>query len=311
MAWQPVENPIIRDEAFRKTILETGYLTAGNIGRERVEALLTLFSETHELKNSEGGTFYTLFSKRLDYRQDVHLKIQNTLKEVFDRLLVDYKITVNSFIVKLPGPKSSFALHQDSTGLDEYRYSPLSLWIPLQKTDITNGTLCVVPKSHKLFYPYRGITIPAPYAEYEVVLRKYLVPLSFEAGDILMFDNRMVHYSHTNTTAQPRIVALSGAFHKNAGIETCFMDKNNPAREVEVYSQPDDYVLSNRSFLDGQHERPTTGKLLKKVQNVDFMCHSVYDFLSWAKRNQLEETNISELCKMDAPMNSFAEPTGS
>lgn len=89
--------------------------------------------------------FYSLYSRDIEYRKIVHESISEIMKPVYDSLFSDYKVVLNSFIVKVSGPESEFCLHQDSTSFDETKYSSLSVWIPLQDTNMSNGCMCVVP----------------------------------------------------------------------------------------------------------------------------------------------------------------------
>jgi ectoine hydroxylase-related dioxygenase (phytanoyl-CoA dioxygenase family) len=163
------------------------------------------------------------------------------MKPIFETYFQNYKNVLNSFIVKIAGDKSEFALHQDSTSCDESKYSPLSLWIPLQDTNIDNGTLCVVPKTHQVFSNYRGVSIQPDYYKYEEEIRKYLMPIQLKAGDILVFDNRLVHYSPANKSKNDRIVVMCGLFDKEATFRICYQEnKNEP---IDIYHQADDFFI--------------------------------------------------------------------
>ncbi len=307
MKWAPVKNDIIKDETIKDIIHKDGYTIIGNIGKSDIDSLLKLFNQTHKLNYENGGTFYSLFSKDKDYRLKIHNDINEILVSMYNKYFKNYKVIINSFIVKLPGPNSNFALHQDSSGLDEYQFSPLSLWIPLQKTNLENGTLCIIPKSHGLYHPYRGLSITPSFAKYESLLKKYLVPLNFEAGDILVFDNRLIHFSPLNNTKQPRIVSLSGLFPENAEIQVCYKDEKSINSPIEIYKQEDDFVRTNTTFLEGNTERPIVGKKIREIHKT-LEPITMYDFLEWANINRITPTNILELCTQSSYMTSFSEP---
>lgn len=309
MSWSPIEHTIIRDAVQCQAVHDVGYTVMGNIGCDNVTLLRELYERLHGFDAPGGGMFYSLYSKDISYRQAVHQGVAEVLTPVCDRLFSAYRTVINSFIVKLPGQQSSFTLHQDSSGLDETRYSPLSLWIPMQDTDLSNGTLCVVPKTHGLYHSLRGISFATPYADYEAVLRRYLMPITLRAGDILAFDNRLVHYSHTNLTGVPRIVVMCGLFPLEAGIEVCYKDNSRLGSPIEIYAQTEDFLITNEAFYENCTARPYRGEKVREV-NGNLPPRSVYDFLSWAHRMGLQRTDIPELMGGDAVMHIVSEPTG-
>ncbi|HLP50934.1 MAG TPA: phytanoyl-CoA dioxygenase family protein [Chitinophagales bacterium] len=307
MLWSPKLHSIVKDKLIQSTLHETGYLIGGNIGRENISALLSLYSQLHDFKTNEGGMFYSLYSNDIDYRKKVHTQIEAILKPVYETLFTDYKSVINSFIVKIAGPKSDFSLHQDSTGLDENKYSPLSAWIPLQDTDLHNGTICFVPKTHAFFYPYRGISFKAPFAEYENELKKYLVPVNLKAGDILLFDNRLVHYSHINFSETPRIVVMSGLFPSEAEIVSVYKDPIPQNSPLEIYKQSEDFLVTNTAFYNNCTERPYRGEKILEIE-APKESKTKADFIAWAAAEGLKPTNISQLVEAQFTMNIVSEP---
>lgn len=306
MNWEPRLHQIVKDDRLKQELHEAGYATYGNIGQEKITKLLHLYQELHRLNAPQGGNFYSLYSDDLQYRKNVHDTIGHILYPVYDSLFENYKSVINSFIIKVPGPQSEFTLHQDSSGLDELTYSSLSLWIPLQDTDLNNGTLCVVPKSHRFFYPYRGISFASPFATYEDLMRTYLYPVQLKAGDLFMFDNRLVHYSHLNKSAANRVVVMSGLFPQQAGIESCYKDESVADSPIEIYSQTEDFLLTNTAFFNDCTARPVRGEVVRKV--LPLPAKSKYDWMSFAAANQVPQTFIEELIQVGHTMNIVSEP---
>lgn len=306
MNWSPLKHSIIRDEKILDTIHENGYTIEGNIGAENVNKLYSLYKELHHFNAPQGGNFYSLYSDDIAYRKKVHDTIGEILYPVYDTFFTDYKSVINSFIIKVPGPQSEFTLHQDSTGLDEMNYSSLSIWIPLQDTNLENGTLCMVPKTHRFFYPYRGISFASPFSHFEDVLRTYLVPLDLKAGDIVLFDNRTVHYSHLNKSNADRVVVMSGLYPTTANIEMCYRDESKLDSPIEIYKMEDDFLLTNTAFFNDCTARPTRGTVVRTVPSLPEK--SMYDFMRFACENEVLQTNIDELVHVRHTMNIVSEP---
>ncbi|MCW5906350.1 MAG: phytanoyl-CoA dioxygenase family protein [Chitinophagales bacterium] len=302
-----IENRVIRSDSLRESIKETGYAIAGNIGSHTVQSIRLLYDSLHQFTNKDGGMFYSLYSDDIEYRKGVHSGIFDILKPVYDSYFNNYKTVINSFIVKTPGKGSDFSLHQDSTGLDESMWSPLSVWIPLQDTELTNGTLCVVPKSHKFFHPYRGISFASPFANYENLVRRYLLPINLNAGDILLFDNRLVHYSHLNLSHSPRVVVMSGIFPSEAKILSVYKDESVPNSPIEIYLQDDDFLITNKAFYKDCTARPYRGEVVRKIYDP-LPDISMYDFMSIAANHDVLQTNIPELMNPLHQMQIISEP---
>lgn len=307
MNWEPVEHDVIKDTSLKSILHEIGYTTFGNIGDSNIKLLRDLYGSLHDFEPAKGGMFYSLYSDDISYRKKVHIGIWEILKPIYDSFFENYKTVINSFIVKTSGPGSDFTLHQDSTGLDELLYSPLSLWIPLQDTDLTNGTVCMIPKTHGFFHPYRGISLKSPFAGYEDVLRRYLVPINLKAGDILFFDNRVVHYSHLNSSKNERIVVMSGIFPSEADILSVFKDETKPESPYEIFKQSEDFLITNTAFYKDCTARPYRGEVIQKIYG-QLPSKSVYDFLNWASLNGVQPTNIPELTVPLNTMQIISEP---
>lgn len=307
MNWTPQKHAIIKSDSLRDTIYETGWGIEGNLGIERLNALKELYKELHQFSSNKGGMFYSLYSNDITYRRKVHDTIGEILYPLYDTIFSNYKSVINSFIVKVPGPESEFTLHQDSSGLDEMKYSALSLWIPLQDTNMDNGCLCVVPKSHKMFYPYRGISFPTPFQEIDATVRRFLVPIDLKAGDVFMFDNRLVHYSPGNKSNEDRVIVMSGLFPKEATIQMCYRDESVPGSPYEIYEEEEDYLLTNTKFFHDCTCRPELGTRVAEIK-ADLPPVSEEAFLKMAAGAGLTATNIPELMNVNISMNIISEP---
>jgi len=170
--WTPQKQTFFNSEEIANEIYGKGYLVAGRLDDTTVNKLTELYTGLHDFQRPSGGMFYSLYSKDVDYRKKVHNGIGEILKPLYDSLFHDYKIVLNSYIVKVSGPESEFCLHQDSTSLDETKYSNISVWIPLQDTDLSNGCMSVVPYSQFMFSPYRGISFDPPFEKISATVRK-------------------------------------------------------------------------------------------------------------------------------------------
>ncbi|MFT4543881.1 MAG: hypothetical protein ACI9EQ_000331 [Bacteroidia bacterium] len=257
--WKPVPQTVIRDKTISNEVEEIGFSVKNMIPEESISELLELYSDTHQINEEHGGMFYSVYSQNLDYRKQIHDKIGAILAPIVREQFKDYRVLLNSFVIKASGSKSEFCMHQDTTGLDELTHSPVSLWIPLDDVDESNGCLWVLPKSHGFFSPYRSISFPAPYEEIQDDVKRYLQPVKMKKGEALFFDNRLVHHSFGNETGKTRIAVVCGLFPQDAKLLTCHKPESTLAGKVELIEHDDDFLLKHPNFLFDCQKRPDTG----------------------------------------------------
>jgi hypothetical protein len=217
-----------------------------------------------------------------------------------------YKNIVNTFVTKVSGPESGFYTHQDTTALDEFKHSSLSVWIPLQDITPDNGALGVIEKTHWFFSPYRGVSFAFPFSGINDTVKTYLKPLYLKAGEALIFDPRIVHNSMPNTSGSNRLVALCGVFPKEAEFITCYKEKD-PGSPIELIRHDDSYILENENFYYDCHIRPKSGTVIKKIDE-HFPEMDVVTFEKLCQLNGIEKPSTTG--NTDAFCAFIAEPDG-
>ncbi len=307
MLWDKIHHSVVQNPDFRAQLAEFGFVTAGNVGVEKLAELRTVHRQNHDFDCKDGGMFYSVYSLDIAYRKRIYDELNNVLSPIYNQLFDNYKSVLNSFIVKVHGEQSEFTLHQDSTGLDEFQYSPLSVWIPLQDTNLNNGCLCVVPKSHRIKVPYRGISFAGPFQNIESTVRQFLMPIEMKAGEILLFDNRLLHYSPKNSAKENRVVVMSGIFPTEAKILSCYKDETIANSKIEIFEQKDDFLLTGENFYHDCTIRPKKGVLIEKVDPLNSNLN-IEEFLELAKSLDIEQVEISELQNLNLQMNIISEP---
>ena len=284
--WSPIPHNVIKDRAMRDEIHLEGFTIKQILAPKEIDSLFRLYHDLHQLESAQGGMFYSVYSKDLEYRANVHREIGKIVEPCISKLLKDYKVVLNSFVVKTPGPKSAFYLHQDTTALDEFKYSGLSIWIALQDTGPENGGMNLIPRSHWLSSPYRGVTMPFPFKKIESTVREYLQPIRLKAGQALIFDQRLIHDSSVNSSKEDRVAVVSGIFPKSAEFITCYKDQSNVDNPIELHRHGQDYLLKYPKFYYDCHDRPTHSEVIDTIPD-DFPEISQSLFKSFCNNNGL------------------------
>lgn len=305
--WKPIKHAVIKDDALRDVVHTKGYAVKDWLTETQVSDLKSLFSDLHELAIKDGGIFYSVYSSDLDYRKKVHEEAAEILKPVLDQHLQNYTNIINTFVAKTPGPNSEFYVHQDTSALDESRFSGLSVWIPLVDVGPENGGLSVIEKTQWLYSPHRAVTIPFPFHDYMDDVRSYLTPISMKAGQVLVFDPRIIHSSGVNQSDQDRVALIAGIFPEEAKFQHYFKDDSSPEK-LDVYEQNDNFMLEFPNFFYDCHIRPTMGKIVRTIDH-DFPKVTREMFQTFCKENGIERPNVMSDSSR-SPINLVAEPDG-
>lgn len=158
------------------------------------------------VENSRLVTYdFTFIDKNPEYKRQVFDIITAFFKPHMDRLLHNYKPVIANYIRK-QSDTGEVPLHQNWAFADERKCCTVSIWCPLVDSTIENGTLQVVPGSHKRFGEVRGPMIPWELDNIKrEIIDKHLIPLETKAGDCVILDDSIVHYSALNKTNDLRL----------------------------------------------------------------------------------------------------------
>lgn len=206
--------PVFRNPELQRQFDVDGYVLLRQfLGKEEVEALKRAYfdllpesggamtGEEADFKSSSEITYdFTFIDRNWEYKQKVFDVISAAFAPHYTPLLADYTPIIANFIHK-GEDGGEVPLHQNWAFVDETRYTSVSIWVPLVDSTRANGTLEIAPGSHKRFGQYRGPMVPWECEQIkEAILRDYLVPMEAEAGDCVVLDDSVVHYSNINRT---------------------------------------------------------------------------------------------------------------
>jgi hypothetical protein len=252
----PVEKKVFRSEQYQQQFDRDGYIILPFYTPEEIEELDHLYRDIQPQEYE--GFFPSTFSKDKDYRTKADTEIRRLCERSVHQLLEDVKVICGCFIVKKPVPESAMCVHQDMTLVDESIYTGINIWVPLIDLNDTNGTLEVLPGSHRLFPTYRGSTIPGIYDQCNEEVKKYLVKIYPKAGEAVFFDQSIIHFSRANESGKERIVTNTYFTHKDATFQTCYWQKSY-GNKVELFEQNDTFMTDFDQFGSNIHDRPKVG----------------------------------------------------
>jgi hypothetical protein len=254
---------VFKDLSLQQQFEKNGFVVLPFYNASEISYLLELYRKLHPV--DEKGFFPSTFSKDKNYRKRVDEEIQRTGKRSIDEYFIDIQVVGGSFIVKAPGPESVMEVHQDMTLLDESVYTAINIWCPLVDLTPHNGVLYVLPESHRIYPTYRGASIPNIYENVYQEIKQYMVPQYLKAGEAIVFDQSIIHYSPPNLSDSIRPVTNIFITHKDAVFRTAYYDKVNHPNEIELFEQDRNIITDYEQFGENIYDRPKVGKSLGYV----------------------------------------------
>lgn len=254
---------LFKDPDLQANFDREGYVIVRLLEDKTIKKLLSLYEEMYP--HGVEGFFSTTFENDPVHRKKVSQSIQELCKARLDELFKEYKVMFSSFIVKAPDEKSELILHQDMTLVNESKFTGTNVWCPLIDLDEKNGAIQLVPQSHRFYFTYRGASLPDIYDNVKDCVKSYLKPLYLKAGEAVIFDQSIIHYSPRNKSETERPVINTFVTSANAKINICYWDKET-SDEIEIFEQEDDFLENFENFGHNIFARPSIGKSLGKVK---------------------------------------------
>ena len=214
-----------RDEGLHSKIMSDGFVKVDLLEEDEVAELRQRF----ELLNPAddfvpGGVMSpnvrdyhcTFLDPDLAYRADfdrlVHDLFDHHVKDLFE----DYTLLIANAYVKQPD-YGDFEVHQNWNITYDPTDITLTIWVPLFDTNSQNGTLEVIPGSHKLTDTIAAVHDPHYFVDYEDRLESnHLEQVEVAAGQAVIFDDSLIHGSQRNRGTSQRIALQIEAIPKEA-----------------------------------------------------------------------------------------------
>ena len=184
--------------------------------------------------------FYsTSYHEDLNLKKEYHQKVYELLKGEISEVFENFDVLGSAYLFKQPGNESWMPPHQDWTVVDEKNSVSLTIWIPLQDLNESNGAIKVLPKSHKKFTQLRAPSIPFPYQENFMDLEAKMETLFLKKGEAFIFNHALVHGSSMNNSKETRIALAIGLVPKNEELFMLYRQNGTTSK----YAMPKDMFI--------------------------------------------------------------------
>jgi hypothetical protein len=254
-------NDIKQEEYF----VDNGYIKSNFISSNEVKEIIDYY-EQYQLMGGDImpfakslGYYISVFDSNLDRRKYIDSKLKDVFQKKIEKIMPNYTILYCNFMTKDPNG-TEIEVHQDFSFVDEKKYTAFNFWLPLQYTDAQNGGFHLIEGSHKLFNSYRSATIPHNLTHYNSEFKKYMKEIPVNAGDGLIFDHKLFHYSTPNQTNNVRIAIQMVLIPKDATPVTYYYRPEEDKNNLEVYEITSEYLLTDNLWSDPKNKLKFIGK---------------------------------------------------
>lgn len=233
---------IFKSDHLEEEISKYGYVKIPFLNESELEACRDIFNALDPKLNVP---FYSsIDSKEISYREEVNRKLHDLLGEKTEALFDQYKTIAHTYIVKIPSPDTKIHLHLDDIHLDQSRFRAVNIWLPLVDVNQVNGCLRVYKGTHLLPKFHRGFGVEFIYGPYEPLLEEGLIDVPVQAGELVVYDDTLIHASWPNLSNTTRPAIVSGLVPKEAELWACFHHKEIQDDEVEYFQVDNEFWLT-------------------------------------------------------------------
>lgn len=256
---------VLNDEAYQDILEKRGYVHIKNrLNQTDLDELVDIYAgivEKYNFHNNFPEAINTITISDQEIKKIVREQTTPILQKILSPILQVDKLKMpfgGSFCINRPGAKKNFKPHQDNTYVDELKSYSIVAWIPLTNTNIENGCLHVLPKSHLWDNNKRSASMVWAFENYSELLWKYMIPIIANIGDIIIFDASIVHGSKFNTTNENRLAINVPILPKNQP-----MVSYHPINKYEslVYEIDESYYIEETLYQKPSNKFKHKGKI--------------------------------------------------
>lgn len=244
---------VFHDPQLEADFEEYGFVVVPFLEPGEVQELVDLYWQLGPAPDDPRSTMYFDFqSEDAEWKREMVSHLRPYLEPRFKDLLDDFHLFYPNYIMKWPGDRSGFAPHQDTSLVDEDVTRSITIWSPLTDTVLAdgrdNGMLYVVPGSHK-FAPWIRAHDPGAFAfagTEQDIIDRHGVGVRARAGEAIVFDHRLVHFSMPNESTEARLVIALGLRPGDA--QLTHYRRGDDDGTFEAYAIDDDYFIDLNPF---------------------------------------------------------------
>lgn len=257
---------IFKNPEHQATFEKQGFVVIPSfLNTEEVQHMDKLFDELHP-ELAESGFFAGVYSSDLDYKKKVSEEVKVVYKRTYENTFINYTPFGGAYLHKISSPNSDLFVHQDWTVVEEEKHVALNIWVPLCDITPENGPLMVLPGSqYSAFKTLRAPTMRFFFDNDSNRVIDQLEPLIVNAGDAVILNQSLIHYSPPNVSGKIRKAITAGVKTKEAQMIFHYKDQNRSDDSIEKFEMEDDFFIQFENFFKDIYKRPKMGKSIGSI----------------------------------------------
>lgn len=187
--------------------------------------------------------------KNIKLRKDISDIIFNELQIAFNKKIKNYTIFGSIFGNKKAHLQSFVTPHHEWSIVDEDKYRVYTLWVPLVDINLKNGPMFILPGSQygRYYKVYRPINTPYFFNDFEEDVKKNSVPILMKAGQGLLFNQSLIHFSTPNYSSKDRPCIMISFKDKDAKENFIY---HKEGQFINKYKVPNNFTYSIEDFIN-------------------------------------------------------------
>lgn len=275
---------IFKAENLNRIFNEQGFVIVNFLSLKEILYLKNFFGRQNEEFNN---AFTTFASDNYEYKKLVDAEIKQVTNKHFSEFFLSHNPFWGNFFTKHPN-SPAMPLHADLQYVNEREDISINVWCPLVDTNSENGALGIIPHSHKIVNQIRGLNLPRFYSkEANKIQEKFGIIIPLKAGEAIIYDHRLLHFSTPNTSNESRLAITMIGLPKNKQIIHYVADFEGDA--ISKYN-----INSVEDFLKIKFkEKPSHLKPIEHPVIAQFKNLTIEDFIVIKDEIETTEFNLS------------------
>jgi ectoine hydroxylase-related dioxygenase (phytanoyl-CoA dioxygenase family) len=268
-AGQTKQLHIALDETLEKELNERGYAVIDLLSADEVEVFKEGYKTIFGDLSHKNDSLLSIQYAHYDLKKNVNRFINTHIDKPLRRYFKDFTIPFSVFYTKWANTAGEVELHGDDTVILNNQLEPhYGIWVPLCDVGANNGTLSVIPGSHKVQGAIFAGSVSAYHYEHKEWLKRFEIPLHLKAGQAVVFDHNLLHNSTPNNTNADRVCFTFSITH-NASQYYSFYGENSGRDIIFTFREPHDFQLDeSRKAGKLKPERPEDGVIKNSLLKI-------------------------------------------
>jgi ectoine hydroxylase-related dioxygenase (phytanoyl-CoA dioxygenase family) len=288
---------VLNNAELQNRLDKDGYVVVPFLSPEQVEGLKKLYADV--TKETPGAFHSTSFSTDVALKQTINTAVDEIVGATVTGNFHNIKKLGSGFLTKPVGITGTMPVHQDWTIVDEENFYSVTIWVPLQDVNASNGAIKVLPGSHRYSKTLRSPNMANEFDGVQDQIAANMQVLDMKAGEAFIFNHALLHASTLNQSTASRIALTYGLVPEQAKL---YLYLGNKGGKVEKYTMPDDMFIRYTNI--GQ--KPECGEL---IDTFAYEIKPVNEFQLNKMMSGSKEYKMNPIFK-DAAKQAFFEKEG-